>query len=1038
MIERLVGICLARRWIVIVIAVLVAAYGYVAWTQLKIEAYPDISDVTVQVTTQALGLSSEDVEQQITIPLERALLNTPGMTTQRSSSTFGLSLITMVFRDGIEIYWARQRVLERINQVSFPSTIQPQLDPVTGPIDEIYRYTLESDSKNLMELSDIHNWIVVPALMAVPGVANVDVFGGFTKQYTAEIEPAALQRYGVAFGDVVTAINNNNNYGSGSRISRGEQSYVIHSSGLIRTLDDLGNIVITQHNGVPVLVRDVGRLEFSHQEREGILGKNSNPDTIQGNFQMLKGDNPSAVLKVLHARIDELQQRLDPLDAHIVPYIDRSYLVNATIDKVGHTITEGIGLVLIVLILFLGSARSALVVAVTIPLSLVSAFVIMNLTHLPANLLSLGAIDFGVIVDGAIVITETVLRKREEAPGEQLEEEDIKHTAANVAKPIFFATLIIMTAYVPLLGLERAESKLFSPIAYTIVYALFGTLICSLMLIPGLAFIAFRKPRKIFHNKPLEWLRNGYRHLLGQCLDAPIGIYILTIISFLAVVELGATAGKDFLPELDEGSLWLQVQMPTGLSLDKASEMASELRNVIKEFPEVETAISQLGRSDSRTDPWTPSHIEMPVTLKPYDTWPDHESKQEFVHRLRARLDQLAGYQIGISQPIIDNVNDMVAGAHSALVLRVVGDDLRDARRIGREVVDVLDTIDGTAQASIFQEPPIPVISIDVDRAAAARYGINVSDVSSLVTNGVGGEPIGQVYVGDRIYNLTVRLPIASRSSPEDLGNLLLTTSGGAKIPLAQLAKIKAENGESSISHQMGKRNILVRIDYANRDLSSYLAEAQAKILQLVKFDPTKFKLEWAGQFENQRRAQARLTIIMLGVMAMMLLFLFMGFGKMRQALLILGIVPLAAFGGLIAVHLRNETLNVATGVGFIALFGVAVQNGIIMVSSLNRMCGRVVSLREAVLEGASERFRPVLMTSTVATVGMVPAALATGIGSDVQRSLATVVVGGLIVATGLTLFILPTLYYVIEHYVIAREQRAASAMEAQNESTPV
>jgi heavy metal efflux system protein len=1023
MIERFVGICLARRAIIIVIALLAGVYGAYAWTQLKIEAYPDISDVTAQVTTQALGLPAEDVEQQITTPLERALSNTPGMVVMRSSSTFGLSLITMVFRDGSEDYWERQRIQERINQVNFPSSIQPGMDPVTGPIDEVFRFTLESDSKNLLELSDIQNWVVAPALLRVPGIANVDVFGGFTKQYTIEVDPDQLQRFGVALADVVNAINSNNTYGSGSRIARGQQSYVIRATGLIRTLDDLGNIVVTQHNGVPVLVRDLGRLEFSHQEREGILGKNNNPDTIQGNVQMLKGENPSQVLKAVHARVEELQKRLDAIDVHIVPYIDRDNLVNSTIEKVGHTVGEGVALVFIVLILFLGSPRSALVVAITIPLSLVSAFVLMNATKLPANLLSLGSIDFGVIVDGAIVVTEAILVRREATPDLPLDESDIRHTAANVTQPIFFATLIIMTAYVPLLGLERAEAKLFSPIAYTIVYALLGALLCSLMLIPGLAFIAFRKPRKIFHNKPLEALRNGYGYLLGVFLKAPIIVYLITAVALGAVVVLGITVGKEFLPELDEGSLWMQVQLPSGISLDTASDMASELRRAVKEFPEVENVISQLGRSDSRTDPWTFSHIEMPVTLRPYDTWPDRESKHEFVARLRARLDKLVGFQIGISQPIIDNVNDVVAGAHSALVLRVVGQDLKEGRRIGEEIVAVLRTVQGTSQASIFQEPPTPQISIQADRAALARFGLNISDVANLVTNGVGGEPIGQVFVEDRIYNLTTRFPRDQRDNPDAIGRLLLTTPSGAKIPLSQVASIKLQNGESTISHNLTKRNITVRIDYANRDLISYLADAQDRIGKDVKFDKDKFTLEWAGQFENQRRAQARLTIIMGGVLALMLLFLFIGFGKLRLALLILGVVPLAALGGLIAIHLRGDTLNVATGVGFIALFGVAVQNGILMISSLNHMRGRVTSLREAVLEGASERFRPVLMTSTVATVGMLPAALATGIGSDVQRSLATVVVGGLIVATMLTLFIIPTLYFVLERFVSARDE---------------
>jgi cobalt-zinc-cadmium resistance protein CzcA len=1015
MIDRLVCLCLAKRLVVVMVAVFAAVYGYYSWTQMAVEAYPELADVNAIVTTQVPGLAAEEIEQQITIPLERVLSSTPGLVAMRSSSTFGLSLVTMVFRDGTEDYWVRQRVQERISSVPLPGGAQPGLGPLSGPAGEIYRYTLESDTKNLMELSEIQRWIIIPALKQVPGVVDVDNFGGFTMEYRLELEPTELLRYGVGLNDVVTAITANSANAGGSRIARGEQSYVIRGVGLVRSLEDLGGIVVTQRKGVPILVRDLGTLKYSHQERDGIVGKDNNPDVVEGIVNLLKYENASEVLQRLHAKIDDLAQQLGPQGVRIVPYIDRNDLVGATVSKVSHTLLEGMGLVCIVLILFLGNPRSAAVVAVTIPLALVAIFVTMHLTKMPANLFSLGAIDFGIIVDGAIVVVEALLRRREAHPAEVMTEQHVRETVSQVARPIFFATLIIITAYFPLFALERAEAKLFSPMAYTVGYALFGALLCALTLIPGLAYMAFRNPRPVFHNLPLERLRDGYRRLLRSLLEQPWIAYATGGAALLAVAGLGMTIGREFLPELDEGTLWLQVQLPTGLSLDKASAMASELRRTLHEFPEVSYAITQLGRNDSGTDPWTPSHIEAPVGLTPYSTWPAGETRADFLGRLNARLKQVPGFTVGISQPIIDNENDMIGGSHSPLVIRIFGDEFGELRRIGGQIVGTLQGIQGTASASIFQEPPIPQIAIEVDRAAAARYGINVADVTSLIQTGVGGAPVAQVYITDRVYNVTVRFPQDARNNPEALGNLVLNTSSGAQIPLSAVASVKLQNGQSTISHELSRRNVMVRIDLRNRDLASYLAEAESKIDEAVRFDHGKYHLEYGGQFENQRRAQARLALILSAVLGLMTLFLYAGFKKLRQALLILGTVPLAMLGGLIALHVTGGTLNVATAVGFIALFGVAVQNGIIMVANLNRVRASGRALQEAILIGATERFRPVLMTATVATIGMLPAALATGVGSDVQRGLATVVAGGLAVATLLTLFILPCFYYAIE-----------------------
>jgi cobalt-zinc-cadmium resistance protein CzcA len=1021
MINQLIALCFRRRHLAWVIALLVTVYGYVSWTRMAVEAYPDISDVTVQVTTQVPGLAAEEIEQQITTPLERALGNTPGLVTMRSSSTFALSLITLVFQDGTDDYFARQRIIERIGQVTLPNGVQAGLGPVSSPSGEIFRYTLESDTKNLMELSEIQKWEVIPAFKQVAGVADVNNFGGFTREFQLELDPAQLQRYKLALTDVVNAINNNSANAGGGRIARGEQSYVVRGIGQIRTLDDLGAVVVTQNGGSPVMLRDLGKLQFGHQEREGILGKDHNPDTLEGIVLMLKGENPSRVLQGVHAKVAQLQTRLAARGVRLVPYIDRDDLVELTVHKVTHTVLEGIGLVCIVLILFLGSPRSAIVAAVAIPIALVTVFIIMNATKMPANLFSLGAIDFGIIVDGAIVVMEAILRRREHDPDSELTEEDILHTTGQVARPIFFATMIIVAAYLPLFAFERAEGKLFTPMAYTVSYALLGALVCALVLIPGLAYAALRKPRKIFHNKPLAWLTARYAGGLAALLARPVIAYVIGVLCLAAVLILGATAGREFLPELDEGALWLQVQLPSGLSLDKGSEMATELRRTIESCPEVSFVVTQLGRNDDGTDPWTPSHMEVPVGLKPYDQWPAGESKAAFIARLNARFATMPGFDIGISQPIIDGVNDAIGGAHSPLVLRVYARDLKQSRRIGEQIVAILGTIRGTASASLFQEPPIPQLVVRIDREAAARFGINAADVMALIQTGVGGAPVLPVFVGDRSYNVTVRLPKAAKRGPEALGNLLLDSSSGAKIALSQVASIKLQTGESTISHEMSERLVTVRIDNRGRDLTSYLAEAQSRIDREVRFDARDVRLEWAGQFENERRAQSRLVVILGIVLLLMAVLLFFQFGKLRQAMLILGVVPLATLGGLIALHLTGETLNVATAVGFIALFGVSVQNGIIMVANFRRVRGEGASLGESVIAGATERLRPVLMTATVASFGMLPAALATGVGTDVQRGLATVVVGGLVVSTLLTLFILPTLYFAMERFFESR-----------------
>ena len=1017
MIERLVAACLHKRWLAVAVFILFCVFGYYSFTTLAIEAYPDITDTTAQVIAQHPGHAAEEVEEQITVPLERELNGIPGLQVMRSRSTFGLSLITLVFRDGVDDYFARTRIRERIASATLPDGVTPTLDPLTSAVGEIYRYTLESSTRSVRELTAMQQWEVIPALKQVPGLADVSTFGGETTEFQLALDPSKLAQYNLSLQQVIGTIKANNANAGGSLLVRGEQVAVIRGIGLIRSPEDLGNIVVTSVRGTPVFLKDLGRPQFGVLTRKGIAGKDAMPDVVTGIVLLLRGNNPSQVLEGVHAKVDALNHGVLPSDVKIVPYLDRTDLVHTTVHTVSRTLLEGMGLVVLILLAFLGSARSALIVALTVPVSLLFAFVLMATTNIPANLLSLGAIDFGILVNGAIVVLENVLQRREERPEAYLTETDVREAAVQVARPMFFATAIIITAYLPLFAFQRVERKLFTPMAYTIGYALTGAVLVALALIPGLALFSFAKPSKTFHNVWLTWLSRQYERGLGWLILRPRQALISGGVAVALAVVLAVLAGREFLPQLDEGSLWLQVILPPGISLQKASEMANELRQATREFPQVSCIVTQLGRTDDGMDPWTSSHIESFVGLRPYSEWPSGMTKRDLIAQLEHRYKAIPGVKVSFAQPIIDMVNDKIAGAHSELVVKIFGRNFGEMRGVAEQVATVLEQVRGATDVTIDQEPPLPQLQIEVDRAAAARFGINVSDIADLIEIGIGGESIGNVFQGERRYEVTARFLPEARSSPESIGNLMLTAPDGGRIPLSQVAHIALRDGESTITREMNRRHMTVRLDLRGRDLSNFLAEAQPKVAQVMRTSAPELQLAWGGQFENQQRAQARLAVILPMVLALIFLLLYGAFGTLRHAALILISVPLALLGGMVALHLRGMTINVSSAVGFIALFGVAVQNGVIMVSALNRARDSGLPLPQAVLRAASERLRSVLMTAGVATVGLLPAAMARGIGSDVQRPLATVVVGGLVSATLLTLAILPVLYLTVERH---------------------
>lgn len=1021
MIEKLVGWAIDHKAVSAAIFGLLCAAGVIAWNALSIDAYPDISDTTVQVVTQVPGLATEEIEQQISIPVERAVSGIPNLVTMRSKNSFGLSTVILVFDDGVDDYWARQRVTERLVGIDLPYGAVPELNPLTAPTGEIYRYIVESPdgSHDLRSLTDIHKWTIIPYLRQISGVADVSNFGGITTQYQIELSPERLTEYGISLTDITEKIEQNNLNAGGSMLTEGSLSYVVRGIGLISDLEGLGDIVVKTVNGTPVYLKELGELRYGNLERKGVLGfsddTHDSDDAVEGIVQMLRGENPSEVLERIHTSVDELNNEILPEGVRIHPFLDRTGLVGETLKTVSHTLLIGMLLVIVVLMLFLGNFRGSLVVAITIPIALLVAFVLMKLTGIPANLLSLGAIDFGILVDGAIVMMENILKKRERHPDRELTADDVKQRASEVAQSIFFSTIIIITAYMPLFAFEHVERKLFTPMAFTVGYALIGALLTALLLTPALSFLAYRKPRKLYQNKWLTKLNDRYTRHVGILIGKGRAILATLLLILGGSIALSITVGKDFLPPLDEGSIWVQVQLPSGISIDESKKMADDLRHVLKEFDETSYVMTQLGRDDEGAECFSLSHIEAGVGLKPYNTWKSGRTKAELVEAMSAAIEQMPGYSAGFSQPIIDMVMDQIAGTHSDLALKIYSDDIDESRRIADQIADVVADIKGASDVAVDQEPPTPQLQISVNRAAIAQYGLNVSDVTELIELAIGGRAISQIYVGSKVYDITCRYAEHYRNTPEEIGNLQITTPDGVRVPLSAVADIRMALGASTIMREMSRRYTLVRINLRGADLSTFVAEADKRMAQQVHYDHETTHLHWAGQFENRNRAFNRLALVVpLALMVMFILLIF-AFKRVRHAILLMMVVPLALFGGMLALNLRGMTLNVSSAVGFIALIGVAMQNGIIMISHINHLRDRGKTLRTAVIEGASHRMRPVLLTASVAVLGLFPASISTGIGSDVQRPLATVIVYGLIFATIVTLFILPTLYYMME-----------------------
>ena len=1022
MIAQLLRYALRQRFITVLVGLTLIGVGLWAFAQLKIEAYPDISDTQVVVITQYDGRAAEEVEQQVTVPIERALNSAPNVIARRSRTIFGLSVVELTFDYGTNDYFARQVVLEKLRDANLPDGVTPGLGPLSTPIGELYRYTLSGGGLDSRRLRELQDWIVEPRFLQVPGVADVTPFGGLVKRYQIQIEPLALAKYNLSIAQIAESIRANNSNAGGAMLDNQQQSMVIRGVGLIQNSADIESIVVAETKGVPVFVKDIGRVDITSAPPTGIFGVGTQSGGVEGIVLMRRGENPSEVLKAIKTAVDDLNDSRLPDGVKIVPIYDRTDLVNNTLTTVSKTLLEGLLIVVIVLFLFLGSARAALLTAVTIPLSLLFAFICMHFAGIPANLLSLGALDFGIIVDATLIMVEHMLHslhERQHEPGFIADGgvlSAIRDAALEVERPIFFSLLIIISAYIPLFTLERVERKLFTPMAFTVCFALLGSMLLALTLIPVLGTYLFRNGAKSWENPVLPWLAVRYKSILNRALRRPLIVCAISGGVVVAAFGLAGALGIEFLPNLDEGVIWIRANLPPGISLEKSAQIAVQIRKVIAEYPEVKLVSSQTGRNDSGTDPYGPNRSEFFLSLTPYDTWPAGIDKAKLIEMLSKKLnEQIPGAAFSFTQPIVDNVTESVTGSSADLAVIVRGPDLAILRQNAQRILEVIRGVPGAADTAIEQEADQAQLRLRIDRQAVARYGINVRDVQDQIEMAIGGRTVGTMFEGERRFDITVRYVPEARTNITAIGNLLVPTREGGRVPLSQLAEIKVVNGASIIARRENQRQITVRTNIRGRDQGSFVVDAQQRFDQSIKL-PSGYEVAWGGQFENLQRAKKRLTVILPITIAIIFVLLFFMFGSPKYAGLVLMNVPFSLVGGILFLYIRQINLSVSAAVGFISLFGVAVMSGVLVIAEINRLrrSNPDLLVREAIIQGSLGQLRPVLLMVVVALLGMVPAARASGIGSDVQRPLATVVVGGLLSTLFLTLFALPSMYALV------------------------
>jgi cobalt-zinc-cadmium resistance protein CzcA len=1026
MIRAAVDFALNKRLLVLAGALVLFGWGIISFHRLPVEAYPDVADNYVEIITQWPGISAEQIEQQVTIPLENVMNGIPDIVHLRSFSLFGLSDLKLIFSDASENAWNRERVLERLSQVTLPPGVAPQMGTDWSPVGQIYFFTLYSSNPryDVMDLKSLEDWVVEKNLKAAPDIVDVASFGGPTREYQVRIDPNKLIAYGLSIGQVEQQLTNNNVNAGGSFIEAGLQQINVREVGLVKSVHDIENTVITTKSGTPLRVKDIAVVEQGPKIRLGQFGRAihredgkiiDNDDVVSAWVPMRKGAEPEQALEGLHQRVEELNNRLLPAGVKIVPFIDRSDLVHFTTHTVLHNLTEGFILVTIILLLFLGNVRGALIVATTIPFSLLFASICLDLRRIPANLLSLGALDFGMVVDGAVVMIENIVRHldlREEVY--KTTQERIRAAAHEVQRPVFYAIIIIITAYLPIFTLQRVEGRLFRPMAWTVAFALLGAVIFSMTIAPVLASFVFRKEFREWHNPVIAWLTHQYQRALRRTIHhrwVMLGIALMAL-GGAAYLVVSGTIGSEFLPHLDEGSLWVRGTLAPSTGPTESLRVADRVRVLLASFPEVYETTSQVGRPDDGTDTTGFFNTEYFVGLKPPKQWRPvfRQNKDELIAAMDRELEKMPGVIWNFSQPIEDNMEEAVSGVKGELATKVYGDDFRTLEGLADRIVEVMRGVRGIEDLGVFRLLGQPNLNVTVDRRQAARYQINVADLQDAIQTAVGGNALTQVLDGEARYDLVLRYLPRYRDTREAIEDIRLLSPGGERVSLAQLCNIDERDGASEIYREGNQRYVAIKYSVRGRDLGSAVEESIQKVNAQLQL-PRGYHIDWEGEYESQKRAEARLFFIVPLTAFLIFLIIYSAFGSAKWAGLNLVNMMVAPVGGLLALWVTGTHLSVSSGVGFLALFGVSVQIGVIMVEYINQLRARGRTIEDAAVEGAVRRLRPIMITMLVATLGLLPAATSHAIGSDSQRPFAIVIVGGLIADLLMSIFLLPTFY---------------------------
>ena len=1026
MIRVLVDFALNNRFLIVLVAALLLIWGGISFHNLPVEAYPDVANNYVQVITQWPGRAAEEVEQQVTIPLEIAMNGIPHLDHLRSVSIFGLSSLSLIFDDESANDWNRQKVLERLSQVTLPAGLQPQIGSDYSPVGQIYWYTLHSTnpSYDVMALKALQDWTLVKQFKSVPNVVDVSSFGGITREYQVRVDPNKLISYGLTISQVEQQLANNNVNAGGSFLEAGMQQINVRALGLVNDVSDIEETLLKTENGTPVRVKDLAIVTQGPRIRLGKIAKAihradgkiiDNDDVVEGIVLLRKGADSESTLAAVHEKVKELNEHLLPPGVKVVPHLDRSDLLTYTTHTVLHNLTEGIILVAVILFLFLGNIRGAFIVALTIPFSLLFASICLDLNKIPANLLSLGALDFGMVVEGAVVMVENIIRYLgRHNGGDKPAITSIREAAHEVQRPVFYSIGIIITAYLPIFTLQRVEGRLFKPMAWTVSFALLGALIFSMLIAPVLCSLLFGKQVREWHNPVMTALSNGYLWLLRRAIrlrwiTAGVAAFVFAASVWIMV---SGVIGSEFLPHLDEGAIWARATLAPSTGPTSAIAVMNRARIVIASFPEVNQVVSQVGRPDDGTDTTGFFNTEYFIDLKPKDKWRSvfNQDKESLITAMNRELQKIPGALWNYSQPIADNMEEAVSGVKGQLAVKIYGDDLKTLEGKGQEIVNVMRTVRGVADLGLFRVIGQPNLQFQVDRKKAARYGLNVADVQDAVETAVGGKAVGQVLQGEQRFDMVVRYDAPYRTTMEQVENIRLVAPSGERVALSQICNVSVLDGASEVYREENSRYVALKYSIVGRDLGSGVEEAISKVDKQVKL-PVGYKINWAGEYESAKRSQKRLAIVVPITLLVICMILYTMFNSVKWVLLIMANVAMAPIGGLLALLLTGTHISVSSGVGFLALFGVSVQTGVIMLEYINQLRARGRTIMDAAIDGSVRRLRPIMMTMLVASVGLLPAALSRGIGSDSQRPFAIVIVGGLVAALLLGVFLLPTLY---------------------------